>query len=100
MEYILENITFGFTPDEYVFDSRDDALEYLKACVDIGNPAENQRKLDLCRKFRGCNYFAEAWSITERDHGVYKFCEEFHVVIREGSAYIMSNFTGEILAEG
>ena len=60
MKYYLEQVSIGFNLDRYLFDSQEEALEYLLEHLDLGNFAETHRIL----KAIGKKSYGARWDIT------------------------------------
>lgn len=63
--FYLENTTFGFNPNKFLYDSFEEAFEELKEIADLHNRQENDRILDVAKEFCGSNEFNEEWNIAE-----------------------------------
>ena len=94
--FCLSNESFGFTPDKYLFDTLDEAYQYMLECVDLVDPRENERILQLCWEYRHERKFQEVWFIYDR---LGPENRHYAVVRRPGIAFLMSLDTGEVLIE-
>ena len=93
MKFIVTNETFGCSPDEYLFDTFDDAVNEVLKCADIHNKNEMRRVLEVVKRYRNADALAEIYSIQNQDTGEVR---KFRAFVCWHFAYVEDD-TGEII---